>query len=143
LHHSQLPLEGGEFFAEVNMVNNALLAQGFETLSAPPVVSRSGDIWLRLQDEKFEVSDSLLNEGRRSITSSDANEELSWRHRERLELRLRQLTDAQDRLMEGRYGRCLECDEMISERRLAADPAAALCYECQSAADRKQRLYSL
>ena len=125
------------------MVNNATLLQRSETLSAPPLVSRSGEIWHRLQDEKLEVSDSLLNEGRRFITSSDAAEELSWRHRERLEMRLRQLADAQDRLMEGRYGRCLECDEMITERRLTADPAAALCYQCQSATDRKQRFYSL
>lgn len=125
------------------MVNNATLLQSGETLSDPPLVSRSGEIWQRLQDEKLEVSDSLLNEGRRFITSSDAAEELSWRHRERLEMRLRQLADAQDRLMEGRYGRCLECDEMITERRLTADPAAALCYQCQSATDRKQRFYSL
>ena len=125
------------------MVNNFTLVQSFETLGAPSVVNGSGEIWQRLQDEKLEVSDSLLNEGRRFITSSDAAEELNWRHRERLEMRLRQLTDAQDRLMEGRYGRCFECDELISERRLAADPAAALCYECQSAMDRKQRFYSL
>lgn len=125
------------------MVNNSTLVQSFETSGDPPVVTRSGEIWQRLQDEKLEVSDSLLNEGRRSITSSDAAEELNWRHRERLEMRLRQLTDAQDRLMEGRYGHCLECDERITERRLAADPASALCYECQSATDRKQRFYSL
>jgi RNA polymerase-binding transcription factor DksA len=125
------------------MVNNSTLVQSFETLGDPPVVSRSGEIWQRLQDEKLEVSDSLLKEGRRLITSPDAAEELRWRHRERLEMRLRQLTDAQDRLMEGRYGRCVECDELITERRLLADPAAALCYECQSATDRKQRFYSL
>ncbi|HTG93136.1 MAG TPA: TraR/DksA C4-type zinc finger protein [Pyrinomonadaceae bacterium] len=125
------------------MVSNATLLQTFETLSDPPLVSRSGEIWQRLQDERLEVSDSLLNEGRRFIKSSDAAEEFSWRHRERLERRLRQLTDAQDRLLEGRYGRCLECDELITERRLAADPAAALCYECQRATDRKQRFYSL
>ena len=122
------------------MINNSTLVQSFETLGDPPVVTRSGEIWQRLQDERLEVSESLLNDGRRYLTSS---EELSWRHRERLETRLRQLTDAQDRLMEGRYGRCIDCDELITERRLAADPAAALCYECQSANDRKQRFYSL
>jgi RNA polymerase-binding transcription factor DksA len=125
------------------MINNSTLVQSFETFGGSPVVNRSGEIWQRLQDEKLEVSDSLLKEARRFIASSDAAEELRWRHRERLEMRLRQLTGAQDRLMEGRYGRCLECDELITERRLAADPAAALCYECQSATDRKQRFYSL
>ena len=125
------------------MNNNSTLVQSYETLVDPPVVTRSGEIWQRLQDEKLEVSESLLNEGRRYMTSPEVVEELSLRHRERLEMRLRQLTDAQDRLMEGRYGRCIDCNELITERRLAADPAAALCYECQSELDRKQRVYSL
>jgi RNA polymerase-binding transcription factor DksA len=124
------------------MINNSMLVQSFETLGDPPVVTSSGEIWQRLQDERLEVSESLLNDGRRYLTSSEVVEEFNWRHRERLETRLRQLTDAQDRLMEGRYGRCVDCDELITERRLAADPAAALCYECQGANDRKQRFYS-
>ena len=122
------------------MVNNLTLV---ETAVDPPLVSRSGAIWQRLQDERSEVSESLLSAGWRFVTLSDATQELEWRHRDQLETRLRQLADAQDRLMEGRYGRCVECDDLITERRLTADPAAALCYECQSAADRKQRFYSL
>ena len=125
------------------MVNDATLLPSCETLSDPPPVSRSGEIWQQLQDEKLGVSESLLKEGRLYTDSSAVTEELERINRERLEIRLRQLADAQDRLMEGRYGRCLECDEMITERSLAADPAAALCYECQSATDRKQRFYSL
>jgi hypothetical protein len=66
------------------MVNNFTLVQSIRTLGDPPVVTRSGEIWQQLQDEKLEVSQSL-----------------------------------------------------------AADPAAALCYECQRASDRKQRFYSL
>jgi DnaK suppressor protein len=31
---------------------------------------------------------------------------------------------------DGNYGRGLECDEPIDERRLDVDPAAALCIEC-------------
>ena len=125
------------------MVNNATLLQTIDTLSVPPLVNRSGEIWQQLQDEKLEVSDRLLNESRRLTTSAYTAEELELRHRERLEMRLRQLTEAQDRLLEDRYGRCIDCNEFITARRLAADPAAALCYVCQSATDRKQRFYSL
>ena len=125
------------------MVNNAPLIETVETVSDPPLVSLSGEIWQQLQDEKLEVSECLLNEGRPFTATFDEAQEIEWRHRERLENRLRQLADAQDRLMEGRYGRCVDCGEFISARRLAADPAAALCYECQSASDRKQRFYSL
>lgn len=125
------------------MVNNAALIETVKTVNGPPLVSLSGEIWQRLQDEKLEVSESLLQEGRLFTAASDEAEEIEWRHRERLETRLQQLADAQDRLMEGRYGRCLDCGEFITARRLAADPAAALCYQCQSASDRKQRFYSL
>jgi RNA polymerase-binding transcription factor DksA len=34
------------------------------------------------------------------------------------------------RCLEGRYGRCLECDEPIAEARLDVDPAAAHCIDC-------------
>lgn len=125
------------------MANNELLVEAVDTVSDPPLVRLNGEIWQRLQDEKLEVSESLLNEGKLFTAAFEEAQEIEWRHRERLEARLRQLADAQDRLMEGRYGRCVDCREFISARRLTADPAAALCYECQSASDRKQRFYSL
>lgn len=125
------------------MVNNAILIETVESVNEPPLVTQSGEIWQRLQDEKLEVSESLLNEALVFTDLSDEFAEIEWRHRERLEGRLRQLAEAQDRLLEGRYGRCLDCGEFITARRLAADPAAALCYQCQSASDRKQRFYSL
>ena len=34
------------------------------------------------------------------------------------------------RLQEGEYGFCLDCGEKIAAKRLAADPAAALCLAC-------------
>ena len=138
-----MPAPKWGIFCEVNMVNNTALIETVERVSDPPLVSLSGEIWQRLQDEKLEVSESLLHDGRLFTAASDEDEEIEWRHRERLENRLRQLADAQDRLMEGRYGRCVDCGEFITARRLAADPAAALCYGCQSASDRKQRFYSL
>ena len=52
-----------------------------------------------------------------------------------LEERLRALNDAQDRLMDGGYGRCLECGEQINAKRLAADPALSLCLDCQTHAE--------
>lgn len=44
---------------------------------------------------------------------------------------LRQIDEALRRLHEGRYGRCAECDEVISEARLRALPFALLCRDCQ------------
>ena len=50
---------------------------------------------------------------------------------------LRQVADALDRIAAGEYGICLECEEPISAKRLAALPWAALCLACQEAADRE------
>lgn len=42
---------------------------------------------------------------------------------------------ALDRVIRGTYGHCLECDELISVRRLEVQPDAALCIQCQSMAE--------
>ena len=43
------------------------------------------------------------------------------------------------RIEEGSYGICVECDNQISPKRLAAFPWAALCLRCQEAADQEKR----
>jgi DnaK suppressor protein len=52
---------------------------------------------------------------------------------------LSQVTTAIDRIEDGSYGTCLECENDISPRRLAALPWASLCIKCQEAADREQK----
>ena len=48
---------------------------------------------------------------------------------------LGQVTEALERIATGRYGLCLACESPISPKRLAALPWAALCLECQEAAE--------
>lgn len=45
---------------------------------------------------------------------------------------LRQIDEAIQRLEEGTYGICSECDERISEARLKALPFATVCRDCQA-----------
>ena len=52
---------------------------------------------------------------------------------------LRLVTEALKRIATGEYGVCLQCEEPISAKRLAALPWAALCLTCQVAADRENR----
>jgi DnaK suppressor protein len=52
---------------------------------------------------------------------------------------LRQVAGALDRIAAGEFGICLECGEPISQRRLTALPWAALCLECQEAADHEPK----
>ena len=49
-----------------------------------------------------------------------------------------QVSAALERIRQGSYGICLECEEEISERRLNAIPWAKLCIRCQEKADREQ-----
>ncbi len=51
--------------------------------------------------------------------------------------RLSEIELALARLEEGNYGRCAHCSDSISPRRLQVIPFAALCIQCQGAADRR------
>jgi DnaK suppressor protein len=48
-----------------------------------------------------------------------------------------QVQQALERIVAGTYGTCLQCDEPISERRLAAIPWAKHCIRCQERADQE------
>jgi RNA polymerase-binding transcription factor len=47
----------------------------------------------------------------------------------------RRLRSAIDRIKDGSYGVCLECEEEIAPKRLKAIPWAELCISCQESAD--------
>ena len=127
------------------MIYDGTLLESVEALGDPPLVKCSGEIWHRLQGEKTAVIENLLDEASLRHTQvnaepdADASEavprELEWIHRSQLESRLREIGEAQDRLIEGSYGQCIECAREIDARRLAADPAAARCLTCQSIID--------
>ena len=54
---------------------------------------------------------------------------------QRREATLRQITAALQRIDDGEYGICQECDEPINPRRLEFDPTVRLCIECASSAE--------
>jgi RNA polymerase-binding protein DksA len=124
---------------------DGILLQTVEGLGDPPLVHTSGEIWEWLQGEKEEVAHELLSEGPlcqtevSGVQEAEASEEnareIEWRHRGQLEARLREINDAQDRLMDGAYGRCTDCGAEIGSKRLAADPATSLCINCQKSVE--------
>lgn len=119
---------------EVFIMNDGLLLQSVEGLSGSPFVGTVGGIWKLLKGEKEGVCRELLS-GLRERESSETNgQEIEWRHRGQLEGRLRDINDAQDRLMNGAYGLCVDCGAEIGTKRLLADPAVALCIDCQRTA---------
>jgi DnaK suppressor protein len=52
--------------------------------------------------------------------------------------RMREIRAALQRIANGSFGICLNCEEEISQKRLAAVPWTPLCIGCQEAADRME-----
>jgi len=50
---------------------------------------------------------------------------------------LKAIENALERIERGEYGQCIECGDLISQKRLEAVPAAELCINCK---DRKEKL---
>ena len=55
----------------------------------------------------------------------------------------KQVALALDRITDGTYGACAQCDEQIGERRLTAIPWVSLCIRCQQEADRQEYPFGL
>lgn len=78
-----------------------------------------------------EVDEIQVNESR----------EIGFAMRELLVERVNRLSAALDRLNEGDYGTCVECDEPISPARLRAVPEVQTCVRCQDRLERLGRRY--
>ena len=63
--------------------------------------------------------------------------EIGWATRELLVERVNLLSTALERLGDGTYGVCIECDERISPARLHAMPEVATCVRCQDRLERR------
>lgn len=72
------------------------------------------------------------------VDEIQANEsrEIGFATRELLVDRVNRLSAALDRLNEGEYGTCVECDEPISPARLRAMPEVQTCVRCQDRIER-------
>ena len=134
-------------------MDDGLLLQSAEGLEDPTLMRHAGEIWNSLQDMKEEVSQELLAEGpmchsdTSGLTEDEVAEagalELELAHRQRLEEQLSAITHAQDRVIEGSYGKCEYCGAQINIRRLDFNPSASLCVDCQRAQDGEQTFRTL
>ena len=65
--------------------------------------------------------------------------DLAIRNVDRESALLRQVKAALRRIRDGSFGTCIECEWVISPKRLAAVPWAPRCIQCQEAADRDRQ----
>ena len=68
-----------------------------------------------------------------------ADRDLTTRNLERGSNVLRSVRAALERIAEGTYGTCLDCEEEISHKRLQAVPWATLCLACQEQTDHEHQ----
>ena len=75
------------------------------------------------------------------VDEIQANErrEIGFATRELLVERVNRLSAALDRLKDGEYGTCVECEEPISPARLRALPEVTTCVRCQDRIERMGR----
>lgn len=88
-----------------------------------------------------EVSNKIKDEANTSksktgdiydIASSERERELSLTLGDRDRGKLPEIEDALERLEDGSYGECEECEEPIAQNRLRILPFTRVCVECQS-----------
>jgi DnaK suppressor protein len=77
------------------------------------------------------------------VDAIQANEsrEIGFATRELLVERVKRLSAALNRLKEGEYGTCVECDELISPARLYTMPEVQTCVRCQDRLERRGRRF--
>jgi DnaK suppressor protein len=81
------------------------------------------------------------------MTQEAAEREMAIENLDRETALVRRVRAAMERIDDGSYGVCLECEEPISSKRLTAIPWAERCIICQEWADRsdanrKMEIYS-
>jgi DnaK suppressor protein len=109
--------------ADLAKFRSVLLAKQAELLGKS---RQREDIWIVPSNEQIETV-QLAGE-----------REFAVRTLERESRTLTQVGDALRRIGNGEFGACLECEEAISAKRLAAVPWAAFCLHCQELRDARE-----
>jgi RNA polymerase-binding transcription factor len=73
------------------------------------------------------------------VIAANERREIEFATRELLVERVRKLSTAIERLQDGEYGKCSECDEAIAPARLRAMPEVETCVRCQDRIERYGR----
>ena len=98
------------------------------------LLREAGKTVSEMTDEKTNFPDPTD----RASLESDRNFELRIRDRERkLIMKIR---EALERIENGEFGVCENCEEEIGEARLRARPVTTLCIECKTEQERQEKI---
>ena len=76
------------------------------------------------------------------LASSDLNQSLSLRLRDRELAMLQKIETALAKIEAGTFGICEGCEEPIEVKRLEARPVADLCIRCKEAQELQEKIYA-
>lgn len=109
----------------------------------------------RLRDEKAKILNHTEKNKQEDLTlspddladevdlaSSDLNQSLALRLRDRERLLLHKIEMALAKIEKGIFGICDACEEPIEIKRLEARPVAELCIRCKEAQELQEKIYA-
>jgi DnaK suppressor protein len=108
----------------------AVLRRKRSSLLLQEIAGSQNEAETTLEDRESELEESA---------QKDRMTRLESRLTERGQILLRQIDDALERIDTGTFGECERCGNEISQARLKAMPTAALCIECATAVEKRQR----
>ncbi|MBI5544039.1 MAG: RNA polymerase-binding protein DksA [Deltaproteobacteria bacterium] len=73
------------------------------------------------------------------LASSEYNQSMVFRLRDREKFLLKKIDKALARIEEGSFGICERCEEEISLKRLEARPVTTLCIRCKEEQEKKEK----
>lgn len=76
------------------------------------------------------------------LASSEADQSMNLRLRDRERVLLRKVEKALSKIDEGEYGICENCGEEIGVKRMTARPVTDLCIRCKEEQEHVERLYA-
>ncbi len=99
---------------------------------------------LLLQSPEEELAEGQTNGDSADLATVDRENSLSLKLNGRKALYLRKVTKALEKIKEGSFGTCEECDSDIGRARLLARPTATMCIHCKEEQERGEShiLYS-
>jgi DnaK suppressor protein len=76
------------------------------------------------------------------LAASEVNQNLVFKLRDRERQLLAKIDEAMERIEDGSFGTCMDCEEPIEIRRLEARPVSTLCIACKERQEHKEKIYA-
>lgn len=92
-----------------------------------------------LDDIKID-SDDLMDET--DLAATEVSQTLAFKLRDRERLLLAKIDAALEKIDEGTFGTCEECEEPIEPRRLEARPVSTLCIACKEREEHREKIFA-